>query len=188
LIFVMFAAVLLVWLTVICTTLSAAGKLIKARRGSAATAGEEPTPDGQPGVRRPRSALLVRGAAALVLVMVVLFGAVTQVTGFAGPGTNSSRVSTALAIIEQRSLPKRLVIRLSISADLKADRFQVLQGLCWALTAKGYHPGIYDPETPRSGHRVALTDVTIVLRGRRMTLTTGRISPRNDGEYYSCDR
>ena len=189
LIFVMFAAVVLAWLTVSCAAVLAAIKLISVRRGRAGANGGRAR-DGQrdanqskfplPMFRRP-----IRGVAALLLVITVLLGAARQVARYADQGTNSSHVSEMLTMIE-RSLPGRPVIGLSVSAARKADRFQVLQGLCLALTAEGYYSGVYTPETAYIEHKGPLTEVAVVLRGRRMTVTTIRISRDSPGRWRSC--
>ena len=184
LIFVMFTAVVLAWMTMICVTVRAAAELISVRRDRAgATSGQ--VPGRQRGIRQDKFQLLVRGAAALLLAIPVLTGAAQELMRYAGPGTNSSRVSAVLAMVE-RTMPRRPVLGLSIYGARKADRFQMSQGLCWALTAQGYHSGIYNPKIARREHREPLTVVTIVLSGRTMAVKTTPISARANGRWHPC--
>lgn len=178
LVFVMFAAVLLAWLTAICVTVLAAVKLISDRRGRAAAAGRR-APGQQQRARQHTIPLPVRGAAAL-LVMTALLGAARQAADYAGPGTNSLRVSAAVAMTE-RSLPGQQMITLGVFAP-HPDRYQVTSGLDWALTADGYHldttPGNRNPAIPR---------VTIVIREYKMTVRIKQKTGRSSGRAGGAD-
>jgi hypothetical protein len=172
LIFILFAAVLLAWLTVICVTVVAVRELISYRRdraGAAAATGWR---------------VSVRAATALLLVAIVALGAVRQVKHYAGAGTNSLDVGIALAKIE-RSWPRQRPIALGVSAP-GAGRFQVLEGLCWALTADGYHADTYHPGNSLNRHGGTLTGVAVVIRGHRMKLTTVSVNPKIRGKWSSC--
>lgn len=173
LVFVMFAAVLLAWLTVICVTVLAALKLISDRRGRAGATGGR-APGGQQPARQYMIPLPVRGAAALLVVMTVLPGAARRVADYAGAGNNSLHVSAALAMIE-RALPRQPVIALSVSSPRRADRYQVLKGLGWALTANGYH---FD--TTRSRRNRTMPEVAVVIHGRRMTVRINQKTMRQE--------
>jgi hypothetical protein len=185
LVFVMFVAVLLAWLTVICVIVSAAVKLISDRRGRAG-ATEARAPSRQQLARQNMIPLAVRGAAALLLVTTVLLGAVQQVANYQGAGENSSRVGAALAKIE-RSVPRQQMFALTVSSARKADKFQVISGLCWALAAHGYKPAIYHPGTTFTGHSGTLPKVTVALRGRRTTVRTVQIPQRGRGRWSLCN-
>jgi hypothetical protein len=188
LVYVMFAAVVLGWLTAGCAAVLAAVKLISGRPGRAGAAAQR-APGGQPRPRPAMSLLSVRGAAALLLVTTVLLGAVRHVAHYAGAGTNSLHVSAALATVE-RSLPSQPV-SLSVSSSRQSARYQVLMGLCWALTANGYHSDTYRTETtlsdgPLTDLKGPLTDVAVTLRGPKMTVTTVRINPKSPGIWSLC--
>jgi len=160
LIFDMFAAVLLAWLTVLCVTVLAALKLINDRRGRAAAAGSR-----APGGRRQMLPILVRGAAALLLAMTaVLALGEREVADYPGAGSTSLEVSAALAKIEP-SVSRNLPITLSVSSSRRSERYQVSSGLDWALTADGYHFN-----TTRSTRNHAISEIAVVIRGHRMTV------------------
>jgi hypothetical protein len=162
LIFVMFAAVLVAWLAVALIVVLAGLRLVSDRRGRTAAA-RTPAPAGQ---RRAHECLvpLPLRWAALLVVTIVLLGAARQVADYAGAEPSQLHVRTALALIE-RSLPRQPVIEVAVSSPLKADRYQVLLGLEWALTANGHRP---DPTRTRRGHM--LPEVAVVIRGRTMTV------------------
>lgn len=172
LIFVMFTAALLPWLTVICVTVLAAVKLTSDRPGTAAAAGQR-VPGRQQRARQHLIPLLVRGTAALLVVMAVLFAA-QQAAFYSGAGTNSLRVSAALAMIE-RSLPRHPMIALSVSSPRKPNRYQVRIGLDWALTADGYRPHL----TRNRLNRLRPT-VVVVIRGSRMTVHINQKTMRQE--------
>jgi len=161
LIFAMFAAVLLAWLTVICVIAGTAVRLISDRHGTAGAAEGQP-PGAQQRARQRLISLSVRGAAALLFAVAVTF-AVRQVAGYAGSGTGSLRVSVALGMIE-RSLPKQRVIALSIFST-RHDRYSMNLGMCWALIANGYF--IHKVQT---GLDRPIPEVAVVLHGRGMTV------------------
>ena len=163
LIIIMFIAVLLAWLTVSSVIVLACFKLVAGRRGRASAAGGRTSGRhqraGRFAVPRP-----VRAGAALLVLVIVLPGAVGQAAGYGGEQTNSLQVSAALPRIE-RSLPSRSSLALSVSTSNKDDRYRVLVGLDWALTADGYSPDI----RPGGGNR-PIPQVVVVIRGRTMTV------------------
>jgi hypothetical protein len=184
LVFAMFVAVLLAWLTVICVVVVVAVRLINDRRGRAAATGGR-----EPGEQRPARTYLIplpaRAVAALLLVAAVGFSAVQQAAHYAGAGTNSLHVGSALAVIE-RSLPRRPEFALTVSSPRGSNRFQVLGGLCWALTANGYDPETFHPETTGKLRTVTLKEIAVVLRGPRMTVATVRLHQTSRGRWGSC--
>lgn len=185
LVFVMFTAVLLGWLTAICVTTRAAVKLAERQRGQAAPAaaaeGQEP---GAPTCRPPGLPLFARGATALLLLTVTLSGAIRQIAGYAGPGANSLHVTAALGII-QRSLPAHSEMALSVTP--RADRFQVLIGLCWALAVDGYHPDTYHPEPAISRLNHFVPGVAVVIHGpASQVMMTNHVNQVNRGIWTSC--
>ena len=163
LIYILLVAVVIAWLTAICVTVAAVLKLTGDRRGM------------------PAGVL-----AALLIVTTVLLNAARQVTDYTGAGTSSSRVSTALATIE-RSWPRQSVIALSVSSTRTSDRYQLLQGLCWALTGEGYRPDTYQAPARRSRRTGTLPEVVLVIRGDRMTVVTGRTRPDTRARWRSCN-
>ncbi len=164
LIFDMFAAVLLAWLTVLCVAVFAVARLISDWRGRAAAAGRR-APGGQQRARQRLRPLQVRGATALLLVMTAIFAlGVRQAERYPGAGQTALGVSTALAIIEP-SLPRDQLITLSVHSPRMVDHYQVINGLRWALTADGYHFG-----TTRSTSDRAISVITVVIRGRKTTI------------------
>jgi hypothetical protein len=184
LIYVLFAAVVLAWLTAACAAALVAVKLTTDRRGRAAPASEQ-APTG-PERRRPAvTSRPARWAVALLLVTTVLLGAARQVDHYRGAGANSLRVGTALAMIEP-SLPRQPVIALSISAPRAANRYQVFMGLCWALTADGLQPDGYHPENTLSRRSGILTEIAVALHGPNVRVTTLRISQRTRGRWSPC--
>jgi hypothetical protein len=179
LVFIMFVAVVLAWLTVTCTTVLAAVKLITDRRArKGATAVQER--------HQRRIPLPIRTAAALLLVTIALLGAAQQAADYAGAGTNSLRVGGALAMIE-RSLPTRAAFALSVSALREADRYQVLSGVCWALTAAGYRPDTYHPGMPGRDKRTLL-EITVVIRAHTLAVRTTPIRRQSRGGWFSCNQ
>lgn len=164
LIFVMFIAALLAWLTVTCVIVVAAARLINDRRGRAgATQARAPEREQQAGPRLVP--LTARGGAALTVLMIslLLLGA-RPVADYTGAGSDSLRVSAALAAIE-RSAPRNTLITASVSAASKSDVYPVRLGLDWGLTGDGYH---FDSK--RSDRARTITQVTVVIRGPRMTV------------------
>jgi hypothetical protein len=118
-----------------------------------------------------------------LLLAVTAFGAYRQVTLYAGAGTKSLHVSAALAIVE-RSLPRRQVVALVIASPNRSDRFQVQQGMCWALTGNGYHPNA------RSTART-IPEVTVVIRGLSLSVliqqkTMQELFRAGFNQPYSC--
>jgi hypothetical protein len=187
LVFVLFTAVLLAWLTVICVTTAAAVTLIRDRRRPAAAvaAEEQQTPGGQGRQPARRYPTAVRAAVALLLVTIVVLGAARHAANYAGAGTKSLHVSAALAIVE-RSLPQRQVIGLAIASPSRADRFQIQQGMCWALVANGYIP-----DARPTGRNRTIPEVTVLIRGLRLTVliqqrTMRQLTRTGFNKPYSC--
>ena len=147
LIFIMFIAALLTWLTVIGVTVVAAGRLIRSRRGRVGTT---------------RVA-----AVGLLMTALLLLGART-VADYRGSGLDSLRVSTALVAIE-RSAPTHKMITVSVYSASKVGVYPVKLGLYWALPRSGYQ---FD--TQRSSRTLSITQVTVVLHGSGMSV---RIKP-----------
>jgi hypothetical protein len=184
LVFIMFVAVVLAWLTVTCAAVLAVVKLITDRRARKGATGGRATAV-QEHAHQRRIPLPIRAAAAVLLVTIALLGAAQQAADYAGAGTNSMRVGAALAVIE-RSLPTRAAFALSVSALREADRYQVLSGLCWALTAAGYRPDTYHPGMPR-GDKRTLPETTVVIRARTLAVRTTRIR-KSRGGWFSCNQ
>jgi hypothetical protein len=164
LIFVMFIAALLAWLTVTCVIVVAAARVINDRRGRAgATRARAPEREQRAGPRLVP--LTARGGAAVTVLMIslLLLGART-VADYTGAGSDSLRVSAALAAIEQ-SAPSHTMITVLVFSASKADVYPVRLGLEWALPGAGYH---FD--TTRSDRTRTITQVTVVIRGPRMTV------------------
>jgi hypothetical protein len=173
LVFIMFAAVLLAWLTAACAIVVIALRLISRRKATSTAS--------------PRGALvplLARGAAVLIILAPALFSAQQQAAHYPGAGTNSLDVGAALAVIE-RSMPKHQVFALSVSAPHQ-NRFQVSSGLCWAMIANGYRAWGYHP-APRELSGRVLTELIIVTHGRKVSLVTGRTSKYNRGIWGPCN-
>lgn len=169
LIFIMFIAALLAWLTVVCVTVVAIARLISNRRGRAG-ATRAPAPEGKQRVGPRPVPLTAHGAAAVALVMtaLLLLGA-RVVADYRGSGTDSLRVSSALAAIE-RSAPTHTMITVSVYSASKIGVYPVKLGLYWALPRDGYQ---FD--TKRRSRTIAITQITVVLRGSGMTV---RIKPK----------
>jgi hypothetical protein len=148
LIFVMFLAALLTWLTVICVTVAAAVKLINGRR--------------ERRDRRPVWPAVQAVAAVAIFMTALLLLGVRTVAGYRGSGTDSLRVNTALAKIE-RSAPRRELISVSVVSTGQASVYPVKLGLDWGLTGAGYQ----FPTEPSSRTRT-ITQVGVVLRGVKM--------------------
>lgn len=161
LVIIMFIAVLLAWLTVATVGVLAIRKLVAGGRGEVSRAGAR-APGRQLRGGQEVIPLPVRVAAAVLAGTVVLLGAAGQAAGYVAEQTNSLQVSAALAQIE-RSLPSRSALALSVAAARADDRYRVLGGLVWALTADGYSPDIRP-----SGLNRPIPRVTIELRGAAM--------------------
>jgi hypothetical protein len=194
LIYVLFAAVVLAWLTAGGAAVLVAVRLTTDRRGRAGPAtaqaptAQAPTAQAPARQERRRPAVTMRPArwaVALLLVTTVLLGAARQVNHYHGAGANSLRVGTALAMIE-RSLPRQPVIALSISAPRETNRYQVFMGLCWALTADGLQPYGYHPENRLSRRTGILPEIAVALSGPNVRVTTLRISQRTRGLWSPC--
>jgi hypothetical protein len=184
LIYILFVAVVIAWLTAICVTVAAVLKLISDRRGRAGATGER-APEGHQRARQYMIPMPVRVTAALLVVTTVLLNAAQQVTDYTGAGTNPLRVSAALATIE-RSSPSQSAIALSVSSTLRSDRYQLLQGMCWALTGNGYRPDTYQAATKGSRRIGSLPEVVLLIRGDRMTVTTRRTHRNTRAKWRSC--
>ena len=184
LIFVIFVAVLVAWLTVICAAMPAVLKLTGGRRGRPGV-GRERAPGGQQRLVGYSIPLPVRVMTALLIVTAALAGAAELAEDYTGAGTNNARVIAALAMIERAS-PRQAVIALSVSAARRPDRYQVIQGLCWALTADGYRPYTYQPVFPPSTRDGTLPEATVLIRGRKTTVMTRR-TPRKNQRWHTCN-
>ncbi|HVB46217.1 MAG TPA: hypothetical protein VNF47_26390 [Streptosporangiaceae bacterium] len=161
LIFVMFAAALLAWLTVICVTVLAAARLISGRRGRVAPA-QGGGPGGEQRVRQHPVLRSARLAGALLIVMTALLVlGVRQVANYQGEGTYSLRVSAALPMIE-RSVPRHGLITLKVSPQ--ADWYRVGTGLQWALIGDGY---LY---TTRNRGNHIISNITVIIRPHSTTV------------------
>lgn len=159
LIFIMFLAALLAWLTVICVTVVAAARLVSDRRTRAAAPQRPQRADPRP------APLIARGAAALAIASTaLLLLGVRTVAGYRGSGTDSLRVSSALTAIE-RSAPRQRLITMSVSSDGNSRVYPVSMGLRWALTGDGYQF-----PTERSSRIRTFTQVSVVIRGSGMTV------------------
>lgn len=185
LIYILLVAVVIAWLTAICVGVAAVLKLISDRRGRAGATGER-APDGRQRARQHAIPMPVRVTAALLVVTTVLLNAARQVTDYTGAGTNPLRVSAVLATIE-RSSPRQSVIALSVSSTRRSDRYQLLQGLCWALTGDGYRPDTYQAATKGSRRVGSLPEVVLLVRGDRMTVMTRRTHRNTRAKWRSCN-
>lgn len=166
LVIIMFIAVLLAGLTVTTVVVLAIIRPVAGRPGGASEAngaGARASGRHQRGGREVIP-LPVRTAAALLMGTIVVLGAATQATGYVSEQKNSLQVSAALAQIE-RSLPSRSALALSVATARTDDRYRVLGGLVWALTAAGYSPDIRP-----SGRNRPIPQVTIELHDRAVSV------------------
>jgi hypothetical protein len=168
LVFIMFVAVLLGWLTGISAAVLASRKLISDRPHRAR----------QPMILRPVSVVT-----ALLVVCGVLL-ATQQMVSYSGAGANSLRVGAALARIE-RAVPKRPRFAVSVFSP-KADKFQVVMGLCYALVADGYNPDSWYPKVLRR-HWKLLPEEAVMIRGGTLKVVKTRVPRKTRGHWRTCN-
>ena len=167
LVFIMFVAALLAWLTVISAAVLASRKLISDRPQHA------------------RQPMILRPVSVVTALLVVCGGllATQQMVSYAGAGANSLHVGAALARIE-RAVPKRPRFAVSVFSP-KADKFQVIMGLCYALVADGYNPDTWYPKVIRPHWK--LPEEAVVIRRGTLTVVKTRVPRKTRGHWRTCN-
>jgi hypothetical protein len=136
LIIAMFPVGLLFWLTVGSAVVLTCRQVISGRRAAAAErAGSHGQRMAVPGTWIRWAVRGGGAAAAALIVLASVPGALMQAPGFPGDTRRAGQVSVATGLIE-RALPSQ-EIALSVAAS-KPDRYQMTMGLAWALTTAGY--------------------------------------------------
>lgn len=168
----MYPAGVLIWLTV-ASAVAAAARQISGLQPAANADAAQPA-EGRHRTAQYLTRLNARyGRAAVVpLLLLASLPALAQQPARPAPGQNAYQVGVAAALIE-RTLPGRPAITLSVSAG-KPDRYQVRQGLLWALTGDGY-----PVDCTWRGRTRSIPHVTVLVHGGKMTVQIRKIAANN---------